>query len=94
MSTHAPTPWTVERDVCDFMIYGNNHNCVCDVSERLGETAEEVEANAALIVRAVNNHERLVAACRAAEDALHKDDGVQARLALQAIREALAGLET
>jgi hypothetical protein len=76
MTKHTPTPWIVTNGV---QIWRDGHSSlasprICSLAnaaqpvEQL--TAEEMAANAAFIVRAVNAHEELVAAARALLDRL------------------------
>lgn len=55
----TPRPWTVGADTAD-VIGANGFAVVCDYE--LGIEREAAEANAALIVHAVNCHDELVAA--------------------------------
>jgi hypothetical protein len=74
-AAHTPGPWTFDRETFEGRIenlhIGANGTHICAIeADRLGAIAE---ANAALIVLAVNNHERLErdnAALRAALRAL------------------------
>ena len=68
---HTPLPWELHAEGAG---YNSVQACQPDSSERgccpivesfvLGRTREEAEANAAFIVRAVNNHEALLAALK------------------------------
>jgi hypothetical protein len=53
---HTPTPWSLQNG----LICALNGRAIIDPGHIAGETEEECEANAAFIVRAVNNHEALV----------------------------------
>lgn len=59
---HTPLPWSCESD--KDTIYSLKAGA--SVAQPFGESTEERAANAALIVRAVNCHQELVAACLAA----------------------------
>lgn len=71
-TTHTPTPWNVEGyfDANPpygwpaYRIKGQLLNCSIEPNESL---REEVKANAAYIVRAVNSHEELLDACKAVD---------------------------
>lgn len=97
MTDHTPTPWRHANT-----IYVGDNGCpaivdhlnlvICDMLDD-GRDDEECRANAALIVKAVNNHEALVKALQniAAMDpkGIRADDlGHAARIA----RKALAGV--
>lgn len=80
MSAHTPTPWSLSDSQLPKAIYGSARqhihagpketqgNTIAIVSlGGLGGTSgkiEDIEANAAYIVRAVNSHEELVAALK------------------------------
>ena len=98
---HTPTPWNLESEVnpdgdetivmahgyewriCD-MYYKPDDGMSCDI--------ETAQANAALIVRAVNAHEDLIEALEIAEVIAERSviDGKAPRGALNTIRAALA----
>jgi len=62
---HTATPWHVAAK-CSTMIIGADSTRVADtdLGSGIGMSAAENEANAAFIVRAVNNHNKLVAALK------------------------------
>jgi len=66
MSGHTPTPWAVESTSYASSPFARLYSVAAQTEENAGCIAyltlrpEEVFANAALIVRAVNNHDRLV----------------------------------
>jgi hypothetical protein len=77
-------PWKVE-DLGDMIwIEGQdkNANVICDIVGRNPDTSmtEEDSANAALICRAVNNYDGLVAACEAALEILAPGEGHEGRI--------------
>lgn len=68
---HTPLPWNAlqkhpvyntETKTSSIQIYGKPDNRL--ICEAEGSTLEEAEANATLIVKAVNNHEKLVEALK------------------------------
>jgi len=65
MLEHTPTPWNVYPD-CDKIIVDSDDAMVCSVSG----TAPSMHERRDFIVRAVNNHERLLEACKMAAGAL------------------------
>lgn len=82
---HTPTPWRLSRYIghepkedWPGRIIGNNGQDVFagpfSFRALTGKTAKEAEANAEFIVRAVNCHEELLAACRAAVSAFAQAD--------------------
>lgn len=92
--THSPLPWAVREDSAQFekIVYtktsddqNNGHWFACRVM-----AGEYRDANAALIVRAVNAHQTLVEACKAADkmirEALPKFDWSASALDANAIR--------
>ena len=75
---HTKTPWTIADYTDSDSTIDIGHNIVtdgangiitaewvCEVGNGDGEITPEVEANAAFIVQAVNNHDKLVAALEA-----------------------------
>lgn len=107
MGKHTPTPWkltemrTRHGHICE--VYGaNNEYSIAHVA---GRNPDEREANALLIVRAVNNHEALVEALKNQNEWVRaalecKDwawDGDQreaAEWSLADARKVLAAIET
>ena len=70
MTPHSELPWKVEKikiEERDILIIQSEKYNICSIAGRL---SKEAEANAAFIVRACNNHEKLVIACKMALDAL------------------------
>ena len=83
MTTHSQLPWKLEDADCIIDNRGKT-TAVC--------VNEFSEANASFIVRAVNNHERLVSVCKEALDALqsqgiYKDRIERLQQALQSAEE-------
>lgn len=64
MSKSTPRPWRLDEDFDEHIIGANNEGVAdcCVVLPKIGPRHAENEANAALIVRAVNAHDDLVAA--------------------------------
>lgn len=104
--THTPTPWRVEEWPDDIMDSEGMAVATTDTSGISRVLPEEVRAaNAAFIVRAVNNHDKLVEALRWYEEQASNcrklggiREGEDARAALDAdggqrARAALEGLE-
>ncbi len=65
---HSPLPWTTDDD---WPIMDCNNNRVADL---YGKSITMATANARLIVRAANNHEKLMAAIKAVLGAYQEDD--------------------
>jgi len=65
-------PWVVDPQEFD-LIRVLKDRAVCQV---FGDGAEQTKANAALIVRAVNSHDKLVEACEAATNKLAESIGL------------------
>jgi hypothetical protein len=75
-ATHTPTPWETEISVSNYGLLGirkanGSKLGICSVigadgahNPRYGISADEAKANAAFIVRAVNSHDDLLAACK------------------------------
>ena len=55
---HTPTPWIL-YDIPGFIMHRNKQIIIADTM-RSNTIKEVAEANAAIIVKAVNNHEKLV----------------------------------
>jgi len=70
MSEHTPTPWKLRKLVtnCHYTaIDGGDWAELANVVTRLDDDKQDHRqgsANAAFIIRAVNNHDRLLAACK------------------------------
>jgi len=107
MAEHTPTPWEIGThnlrgilkdaagiaDGCDaYMIAVTSAHSLL--------SPDEAAANAAFIVKAVNNHEALVAALTLAEDVLSRapfsttiwPNGMHPQAGIDRIREALASV--
>jgi hypothetical protein len=73
----TPRPWKIfeggSQDVVDIVNGKNEMLCRCKGSFIGSRPLKEAQANASLIVKAVNNHEALLEACREAYEALGKD---------------------
>jgi hypothetical protein len=67
VSTHSPTPW---KRGTDGLIYDANNEYVTDTC---GTSLPEGEANQKLIIRAVNSHDELLAACKQMIEAMAAD---------------------
>jgi hypothetical protein len=84
---HSPTPWTHQPGL---LLAADGH-------EVASLFAENFRGNSEFIVRAVNSHERLLAACKAAEDALsgkHFSDRTDTDdIVLDELRNAIAAAE-
>ncbi len=65
MNKHTPTPWHI-RDVDTYTIR-SQHGCEVARAARHHIPADEIKANAAFIVRAVNAHDALVEALTKAQ---------------------------
>lgn len=64
---HSPLPWA-RFDADSLEIAGSDGHEICDVFQCGGiREIDEADANTALIIRAVNNHDALVAALEALE---------------------------
>lgn len=90
---HTPTPWTIEKPSkgCDVpIIHGSKFEEIAVMMHELSE--EEIEANAQLIVKAVNSHEKLVEAIKdllAAADTMNEHIDIWAyNKAIQALKSA------
>lgn len=70
MSAHSPLPWEVPDGGIRPAIFAEDGSHVASMSD----TGDEAEANAALIVRAVNAHDELVAALRDLTNAYPESD--------------------
>jgi hypothetical protein len=87
----TPRPWAINEDRLHEIVFDPGGDGI-PIAECFGLPDDgETEANAALIVRAVNSHEALVEACEAADDyvAAHAVTETQVRLVNQ-LRAALA----
>lgn len=61
-TAHTPTPWDIETKGSKHFIDGADGLTVAYIDRAGVRPTKEIEANAALIVRAVNSHAELVAA--------------------------------
>ncbi len=67
MTEHSPLPWVFE----DEYIRSHTGEIVADTyTMPTAEAGETMEANAAFIIKAVNNHDALVSAIREAESVI------------------------
>ena len=57
---HTPTPWTLGKSCDGFLTVTNGSATICTVGE--ADIFDDIEADAAYIVRAVNSHAALTAA--------------------------------
>jgi len=77
-TAHTPTPWELHGDgslrICRPHALDPKGCRPVAEAEILGQLRPEAEANAAFIVRAVNNHESLVAALKANALRAHRWD--------------------
>lgn len=92
-SEHTPTPWIYSKD--GEMIYtSGNAPFGYKLIKPSGKRPEsEIKANAAFIVKAVNNHESLVEACQIALQRLkdlgrYKSDAVTCGMLEEALKQA------
>ncbi len=89
-SVHSPLPWKVEPakgTLCAWLI-ATEDKVVAFVAQILASNSEE-DANAQLIIRAVNNHESLLSACKLALDDESTSSAV--RIALEAAIQKAEG---
>lgn len=69
---HTPTPWRTVAGYGGINVIGANEYGVALVHQLVGLNAPQTEANAEFIVRAVNCHDELLAACKAALGSFEK----------------------
>lgn len=99
MNKHTPIPWHWSRHQQDRWIYDHNHQqTICKmVSLHDNKSQAESQADMEFIVRACNNHERLVEALKHLRDeAASRFDGIETTpsedKALEKATEVLASL--
>lgn len=92
---HTPTPWTYGTHGAGFIV-GSDDEFIAQTWDKYELDFKNAEANAAHIVKCVNNHDELVKALEAArpliEDGCFADDPTTLK-ARELIRAALAKLE-
>jgi len=57
---NTPTPWKASKNDEFCIVESVNRKLIADASGHIDMTDDEAEANAALIVRAVNSHQSLI----------------------------------
>lgn len=73
---HTPIPWHHDPEVPRY-VYANRDKGPCIAAmQYVNDSEEEAQANAAFIVTAVNSHEELLRACKAALDMLTNDRAI------------------
>ncbi len=68
---HTPTPWTLKPNGVAFNLWSDDRtNSFCMLVGYRGQPEGEHTANSEFIARACNAHEKLLAACEKAEEAI------------------------
>jgi len=70
MSEHTPTPWMVDDDMIITQVDAIPDDIICERTNEMPIKHSNWEANAAFIVKAVNNHDALVKALKESRAAL------------------------
>lgn len=104
MTEHSPLPWSStpweNTDHHEIAIHAADGTWVADcVVDQDNDRPDEIEANAAFIIKAVNNHDVLVAALKRSKEALDVaqaalDDPRDGNMMLEAYRHARDVLKT
>ena len=60
MTDHTPTPWQIDDDLIMTVVDDIPDDIICEKTKERPIRADNWDANAAFIVKAVNNHDALV----------------------------------
>ena len=77
---HTEGEWKIDKDYSTIIVTDTKNNgqfLICETKWSSRLTKEEMEANAKFIVRACNNHYKLLEACRLAHECIVTRAGVR-----------------